>query len=104
MVKQEKKLKVEKVIVYGIYIFHYQEEIMKKTLIKITDNGKGIPKDDLPLAIERHATSKLRQIEDLEKIVNMVGVEINDFVIYVKFVLNVILELLIIIKKKKQIN
>ena len=39
-----------------------------KTLIKITDNGKGIPKDDLPLAIERHATSKLRQIEDLEKI------------------------------------
>ena len=39
-----------------------------------------------------------------EKIVNMVGVEINDFVIYVKFVLNVILELLIIIKKKKQIN
>ena len=39
-----------------------------KTLIKITDNGKGIPKDDLHLAIERHATSKLRQIEDLEKI------------------------------------
>ena len=39
-----------------------------KTLIKITDNGKGIPKEDLPLAIERHATSKLRQIEDLEKI------------------------------------
>ena len=39
-----------------------------KTLIKITDNGKGILKEDLPLAIERHATSKLRQIEDLEKI------------------------------------
>ena len=39
-----------------------------KTLIKITDNGKGIFKSDLPLAIERHATSKLRQIEDLEKI------------------------------------
>lgn len=39
-----------------------------KTLIKITDNGKGILKSDLPLAIERHATSKLRQIEDLEKI------------------------------------
>ena len=39
-----------------------------KTLIKITDNGKGISKEDLPLAIERHATSKLRQIEDLEKI------------------------------------
>ena len=39
-----------------------------KTLIKITDNGKGIARDDLPLAIERHATSKLRQIEDLDKI------------------------------------
>ena len=39
-----------------------------KTLIKITDNGKGISKEDLPLAIERHATSKLKQIEDLEKI------------------------------------
>ena len=39
-----------------------------KALIKITDNGKGISKDDLPLSIERHATSKLKQIEDLEKI------------------------------------
>ena len=39
-----------------------------KSLIKIIDNGKGIAKDDLPLSIERHATSKLKQIEDLEKI------------------------------------
>ena len=39
-----------------------------KSFIKITDNGKGIARDDLPLAIERHATSKLKQIEDLEKI------------------------------------
>lgn len=39
-----------------------------KSFIKITDNGKGIAKDDLPLSIERHATSKLKQIEDLEKI------------------------------------
>ena len=39
-----------------------------KTFIKITDNGKGITKEDLPLSIERHATSKLKQIEDLEKI------------------------------------
>ncbi len=30
-----------------------------KTSISITDNGKGISKDDLALAIERHATSKL---------------------------------------------
>ena len=39
-----------------------------KSLIKITDNGKGILKEDLPLSVERHATSKLKQIEDLEKI------------------------------------
>ena len=39
-----------------------------KSFIKITDNGKGITKEDLPLSIERHATSKLKQIEDLDKI------------------------------------
>lgn len=42
-----------------------------KSYIKITDNGKGIERDDLPLAIERHATSKLRKINDLEKIDTM---------------------------------
>ena len=39
-----------------------------KQLIKVIDNGKGIPKDDMDIALERHATSKLRKIEDLEKI------------------------------------
>lgn len=37
-----------------------------KTLIRITDNGKGIALDDMEMAIERHATSKIRRIEDLE--------------------------------------
>ena len=37
-----------------------------KTLIKITDNGKGIALEDIPNAIERHATSKINKIEDLE--------------------------------------
>lgn len=37
-----------------------------KTLIKVIDNGKGIEKDDIPNAIERHATSKIKHIEDLE--------------------------------------
>ena len=37
-----------------------------KSFIKITDNGKGIDKEDMPLSLERHATSKIRNVEDLE--------------------------------------
>ena len=42
-----------------------------KKLIKIIDNGKGIPGEDLDIAIERHSTSKLRRIDDLENIYTM---------------------------------
>ena len=39
--------------------------------MKVSDNGKGIPKDDLELAFERHATSKIRKAEDLNTVTSM---------------------------------
>ena len=39
--------------------------------IRITDNGKGIAADDLEIAFERHATSKIRKAEDLETVKSM---------------------------------
>ena len=39
--------------------------------IRVTDNGKGIMQDDLEIAFERHATSKLRSAEDLDDIKSM---------------------------------
>lgn len=35
------------------------------SLIRITDNGCGIPKEEVPLAFLRHSTSKIRSAEDL---------------------------------------
>lgn len=40
-------------------------------LIRIRDNGCGISKDDLALALARHATSKISSLEDLEAILSM---------------------------------
>ncbi len=39
--------------------------------IKITDNGKGIAQDDLEIAFERHATSKIRSADDLDTVTSM---------------------------------
>lgn len=41
------------------------------TYIRITDNGKGIAPDDVEIAFERHATSKIRNASDLIKVSTM---------------------------------
>lgn len=52
---------------------YIEVEISKggKELIRVTDNGCGIGKDDLPYTIERFATSKIKNIEDLNRIQTM---------------------------------
>jgi len=39
-----------------------------KNLIRLTDNGEGMQKDEALLALERHATSKIREADDLLRI------------------------------------
>ncbi len=41
------------------------------TFIRVTDNGCGMSAEDMPVAIRRHATSKIKEAEDLESILTL---------------------------------
>jgi len=50
---------------------HVEVELGGKKLVRVTDDGEGMTRDDALLAFERHATSKIASIEDLERITTL---------------------------------
>lgn len=57
---------VENSLDAGATLIEVELEEGGRQLIRVTDNGRGMTTEDATLAVERHATSKLRNWEDLE--------------------------------------
>ena len=62
---------VENSLDAGATRLHIEIEKGGAKTIKVTDNGSGIVKDELTLALSRHATSKIHDLSDLEAITSL---------------------------------
>jgi DNA mismatch repair protein MutL len=59
---------VENAIDAGATVVHVEIEGGGRSLIRVRDDGTGMSREDAELALERHATSKLREIGDLQAV------------------------------------
>lgn len=50
---------------------HVAIELGGRRLIRIRDNGSGIDREDLALAVSRHATSKIGSLDELERVASL---------------------------------
>ncbi len=62
---------VENALDAGATVIDIDVQTGGKKRIKITDNGDGISQADLSMALQRHATSKIQSLDDLESLLSM---------------------------------
>ncbi len=62
---------IENALDAGARRIHIRVRGAGRQLIEVADDGHGIPADQLPLAVARHATSKIRSAEDLFRIMSL---------------------------------
>ncbi len=62
---------VENAIDAGAKTIRVEIQTGGKRLIRIMDDGEGIPAEEVPLAFARHATSKLASVDDLSRVTTL---------------------------------
>ncbi len=62
---------IENAIDAGASSIHVEVAGGGRQLLRVSDNGAGIPDEEINLAFRRHATSKLRNLEDLEALTTL---------------------------------